>query len=364
MSVSVPLEEVLCGSADSQMRGEAFEGHQAVPNASHRRVRMQMPDSANHTKQSDYKSFTTAHIPHHERLEYWEAHNAEALIGLDIRPLHAQTLEAQQRNRESSTTRAAKVLGSSQLIERSEEMIRKYPTESVALFFCTQGDSFYSDVHGTHLLHAGQMLICDADKPFIRGFGVGVSEMVLTVTMNEFTKVSGGKPLENAQKFTFGSPRDQQPRIAAATRLAQWIDDALGSTDQPGEISEDDCLSWLEVLFQGSGNDSTQLFEKAQHFIDVHLSSPDLRRTDVAGFLHMSERHIARLFAANDTSFSRELLMKRIDAAKFLLSAEPHTSIAEISRRCGFRSTPHFSRTFRELVGHSPTEARINVTRH
>lgn len=318
-----------------------------------------MPDSANGAEQNNFKSFTTQHIPHHERLEYWEAHNADALIGLDIRPLHAQTLEAQQRNRESPTTRAAKVLGSSQLIERSPDMIRKHPTEAVALFFCTQGDSFFCDENGTQLLHAGQVLACNADSTFIRGFGVGVSEMVLTVSMEEFTKISGGESLTNPKKITFGHSPDRQPRIAAATRLAQSVDNALSTTDHPTEVFEEDCLSWMETLFQGAGKDSTQLFEQAQHFMNVHLSSPDLRRTDISRLLHISERQVARLFAAHDTSFSAEILMKRIHAAKFLLNAEPQTPIGDIARRCGFRSTPHFSRTFREAVGYSPTEARI-----
>src|SRR5699024_904846 len=114
----------------------------------------------------------------------------DALIGLDIRPLHDQTLEAQQQNRQSDSIRLAKVHGSSQLIERSTEMIRKHPTESVALFLCTQGDSFYTDENGSQLLQAGQMLACNADSSFVRGFGVGVHEMVLTIRMDEFLSIS------------------------------------------------------------------------------------------------------------------------------------------------------------------------------
>lgn len=127
-----------------------------------------MPDNANGATPHNFKSFSTDHIPHNERLEYWEAHNADALIGLDIRPLHDQTLEARQQNQLSSTIRAAKVFGSSQLIERSPEMIRKHPTEAVALFFCTHGDSFYTDEHGTHVLQAGQPLVCNADSSCTR----------------------------------------------------------------------------------------------------------------------------------------------------------------------------------------------------
>lgn len=317
-----------------------------------------MPESANGAKENNFKVFSTEHIPHHERLEYWEAHNADALIGLDIRPLHAQALDAQQHNRESPTTRAAKVLGSSQLIERSPDMIRKHPTEAMALFFCMQGDSFFSDEHGTHFLHAGQVLACNADSTFIRGFGVGVSEMVLTVSMEEFTTLANGESLAQPRKFTFGPSPDHQPRSAAATRLAQWVNNALTATNHPDEIVEEHYLSLIERLFQGAGQDSTQLFEQAQRFLNIHLSSPDLRRTDIARLLHISERQVARLFAANDTSFSREISMKRIQAADYLLHAEPHTPVADIARRCGFRSTAHFSRTFRSVMGYSPTEAR------
>ena len=306
----------------------------------------------------DFKSFSTENIPHHERLEYWEAHNADALIGLDIRPLHTRTLTAQQRNRESPTIRLAKVRGSSQLIERSPEMIRKHPTEAVALFFCTHGDSFYSDEHGSHILQAGQMLACNADTTFIRGFGVGVSEMVMTVHMEEFLQISGGKPLDKAEKFTFGNAPDHRPKSAAARRIAQWIDQALSATGQESADTSDTYLDLLEILFHTRGDDAAQVFEQAQYFMNLYLDDPGFRRTDLAGLLQVSERQVARLFAAHQTSFSQELVTRRIRAAEQLLLAEPQTTVSDIARRCGFGSTAHFSRTFRETVGHSPTEAR------
>lgn len=318
-----------------------------------------MPGNKNAAPQSNFKSFTTAHIPQHERVEFWEAHNADALIGLDIRPLHTQTLEAQQHNRETSKTRAAKVLGSSQLVERSPKMIRKYPTEAIALFFCTRGDSFYSDENGTHLLHAGQLLACNADKPFIRGFGVGVSEMVLTVSMDEFAKLSGGNSLHSPKKFTFGAGPDAEHRLPAATQLARLVDQALKANNDPVEMAEGEILSWLEPLFRDGKQNASETFLQAQHFLDLNLSRPDLRRTDIARLLHMSERQVARVFAENDTSFSRELLLKRVQAARAILKSESHTPVVEIARRCGFRSTPYFSRAFRKAIGHSPTEERV-----
>ena len=320
-----------------------------------------MPGQNTTETDGNFKSFSTAHIPHHERVEFWEAHNADALIGLDIRPLHTQTLEAQQHNRETSQIRAAKVLGSSQLVERTPEMIKEHPTESVALFFCTQGDSFYSDESSTHVLQAGQLLACDADRPFLRGFGVGVSEMVLTVSMDAYTQITRGKPLTSPVKLTFGSSLDTDGCPTAATQLARLVDGALSAPDEHAATFEDQTLSWLESLFNEGSPDLTQLFQQAQHFMEVNLAHPNLRRSDLARWLHLSERQVGRVFSAQGTSFSNELLLRRVQAARSILQAEPHVSIADVARRCGFGSTSYFSRSFRKIVGHSPTAERAQM---
>ena len=43
-------------------------------------------------------SFSTAQIPASHRIEYWESHNAKALIGLDIRTLENAPLVAEEVN--------------------------------------------------------------------------------------------------------------------------------------------------------------------------------------------------------------------------------------------------------------------------
>lgn len=319
-----------------------------------------MPKLSDQTNDHEFKYFTTRHIPAQERLEYWEAHNSDALIGLDIRPLHEQSLNAEQRNLLFPAVRAATVHGSSQLVERSPSMIRRHPTEAVALFFCLQGDSFFCDDNGTEVLQAGQMLACNADSTFIRGFGAGVSEMVLTIQMEDFIRLSGGESLTQPKKFTFGLSPGSAPATTAANRLASWVDNTLNNMDISAANIQDDCLSWVEMLFQGVEHDTVRLYEMAHQFLNVQVSNPRLRRTDVAHRLGVSERQVARLFATHNTSFTRELTTKRINAARSLLTSEPHTPILEIARRCGFRSTSHFSRTFREATGLSPKEFREN----
>lgn len=317
-----------------------------------------MPERNVSLVQQDFKSFTTRHVPTHERIDYWEAHNSDALIGLDIRTLNDQALTAEQYNRLLPTIRAAKVRGSSQLVERTPEMIRKYPTDEVALFFCLQGDSFFCDQNGTQVLHAGQVLACNADTTFIRGFGSGVSEMVLTIQMEEFIKLSGGDSLATPKKFAFGPSLENQPSTTPARRLASWVHNAIDINNTLTPLSQDDCLSWVEMLFQGAGRDAVQLYEAAQQTIHLNLSNPNFRRSDVAHRLQISERQVARLFSKRNTSFSQEVTLSRVEASRALLAAEPQAPVSSIARRCGFRSTAHFSRTFREVLGYSPSQLR------
>ena len=63
--------------------------------------------------------FSTAQIPSKNRIEYWEAHNAKALIGLDIRTLEDTPLMAEEINLHLPALRFAGVKGSSQIVERS-----------------------------------------------------------------------------------------------------------------------------------------------------------------------------------------------------------------------------------------------------
>src|SRR5699024_458188 len=139
-------------------------------------------------------------------------------------------------------------------------MIRKYPTDEVALFFCLQGDSFFCDQNGTQVLHAGQVLACNADTTFIRGFGSGVSERVLTIQMEEFIKLSGGDRLTAPKMFAFGPFLENQPNISPAKLLASWVDEATHINNTSTTLAQNDWLSLVEMLFRGAEHDDVQLY--------------------------------------------------------------------------------------------------------
>ena len=83
------------------------------------------------------------------------------------------------------------------------------------------------------------------------------------------------------------------------------------------------------------------------------------RISDLATGLAMSDDHFIRAFRQSvGTSPHRHLVTLRMEQAKHLLKAQPHTSVGEVSRACGFTSTAHFTLQFRRATGVTPSEWR------
>jgi AraC-like DNA-binding protein len=78
----------------------------------------------------------------------------------------------------------------------------------------------------------------------------------------------------------------------------------------------------------------------------------------LARVAHMSEAHFIRTFRATfGETPHRYLQRRRVERAMFLLR-QTEDSVTEICLDVGFTSLGTFSRTFREIVGKSPSEYR------
>lgn len=82
---------------------------------------------------------------------------------------------------------------------------------------------------------------------------------------------------------------------------------------------------------------------------------------ELAGLVQLSRRQLERLFQRHiQCSPSRYYLHLRLSRAKQLL-IQTNLSIIEISIACGFVSTPHFSKCYRDYYGIPPREERVGM---
>ncbi|RAP75205.1 helix-turn-helix domain-containing protein [Paenibacillus montanisoli] len=96
---------------------------------------------------------------------------------------------------------------------------------------------------------------------------------------------------------------------------------------------------------------------QAKSFIHERYAE-DWTLNELAEHVNVTPEHLIRLFNAHEnTTPIKYLWHYRVRQAVEMLSATDHP-VAEISQRCGFKSTVHFSRCLKQRTGKSPSEIR------
>jgi AraC family transcriptional regulator len=92
---------------------------------------------------------------------------------------------------------------------------------------------------------------------------------------------------------------------------------------------------------------------QAIEYINEYLSQ-DIKLTDLAALLDMSQFHFSRRFKKSmGISPHQYLIEQRVERAKQLL-ARSDLSIADVALQCGFNSQSHLGQWFRQLTGITP----------
>jgi AraC-like DNA-binding protein len=290
-------------------------------------------------------SFSTAGLPEAQRIVLWEDHNAHALIGLRCRMLGEATFDATELNLQLEQVHLARVRGNAHVVERPPELIRSHPADAIAVYLTLVGEAFFYHDDGVRTLQPGQVLICDADRPFIRGFSRGLEELAIKVPRPLFRELTGLGSLSTPLV------RDFARGDVAARTLARLVDRAL--RPEGGEpVDERTALGLLASMAGGSPVDpGTVHLANARAFIEDHLTDAGLSAARVAAGIGISERHLSRAFASTGTSVPQFVLARRLEHARALLASAPQTPVGEVAARSGFGSATRFSQAFRARFG-------------
>ena len=104
------------------------------------------------------------------------------------------------------------------------------------------------------------------------------------------------------------------------------------------------------------GNRSGKLVV-AVELMEANSKEP-ISQEELAEYVGLSRRQLQRLFQRHLLCApSRYYLQLRLQRARELLQ-QTNLSLVEISSLCGFVSTSHFSKSYKEQFGHSPSNER------
>ena len=95
--------------------------------------------------------------------------------------------------------------------------------------------------------------------------------------------------------------------------------------------------------------------------IRQHMSEGDLTNDTLAGYMGMSVSQLRRkIFALTGDNISIYVVRVRISKAKILLKGSPQLKVGEVAARCGYYDISHFSKTFKQECGMTPTQYRYS----
>jgi AraC-like DNA-binding protein len=294
--------------------------------------------------------FSTVGLPGARRVELWETHNATALIGLDV---HARdSLEATELNVRLPQIQLARVVASAHAVERTADVIDHSPADAIAVYLTLRGDAWFADRDGTRSLRPGNMLICETDQPFARGFTRGLEELVIKVPRAVWVARTGAAFPHGPAIGAFGGQDPYGQSLARVVGRAARKQRAV-----PAE--ENLVLDLVAALAAGRNTARTAAHRAAaKSFIEEHLTDASLGAGQVAAAIGISERQLSRIFAADGTSVPRHILARRLQLAYSILShgtashGEGGTeTVADVAARCGFTSVTYFSHVFRAHFG-------------
>jgi AraC-like DNA-binding protein len=293
--------------------------------------------------------FSTAGLPEARRVELWESHNASALIGLAVRA--DRPLEATEVNVQLPRVQLARVAGSPHAVSRTADAIRRDPADAIAVYLMLRGDSWFRTRSGTHVVRAGTAVVCEADRPFARGFALGLEELVVKVPHAALAGVTDIR----------------EPRMTSLTGdpYTRALVRAAGRATAGHAVPADEAtvLDLVSVLIAGRRASQTVSHRAAARaYIEDHLTEPGLGAARIAAAIGISERQLSRVFAADGTSVPRHILLRRLHRAHALLAGPAGDApVAEVAARCGFTSAAYFSHAFAEHFGRRASEVRAGA---
>lgn len=148
-----------------------------------------------------------------------------------------------------------------------------------------------------------------------------------------------------ARKYSPGTPRTYM--------RAAGVKEALDAFEQG-------LVQMADSLFAVRSGNFRDPMEEAKAYIDGNLSE-DISLDQVAAMVGLTPTYFSALFKkmTNET-FVKYRINKRMERAKELL-AVPHIRIVDVASEVGYEDYPHFTKTFKKIVGLSPSDYRIGL---
>jgi AraC-like DNA-binding protein len=214
-----------------------------------------------------------------------------------------------------------------------------------------------------------------------RGFALGPDECVLIDSTEPYfftsSECAAGTSLQIPQRWLqswIAAPQDGVAKVlsgatpwqrALLATLSALNPKSVQDLPLPGEVVCEQVASLLTLAMSPSSAEAAadrnrKLLPQITQTLRENAHDEALSPAKVARIQGISKRYLHALFAAEGTTFGKELMSIRLERARRHLGDPQlrNLSISQIAWRCGFTCSSHFARRFQQRYGVSPRALR------
>ena len=307
------------------------------------------------------RSWSTATTRPKERFSYWHEAVCEAVLNVATENPPERDFEGDIAAVEFGDLRFARFEATRHEIVRTRRHVDRAASEHMLVSLQQSGRSLLSQFDRSCELHAGEVGIIDAARPFHISFPGDVRRAIAVLprplVLARAPWLARNEPIRIGADFAFlDLLRDYLLRLSAA-------DSRIGESE--AALLTDNLCNLL-ALATGRPTHRHRSWTRELEadallsFMRRNLADPALTPDRAATHLGVSVRTIHNRFEDVGQSFGRWLLDARLEACHRTLSSAGarHLAISAIAFGWGFNDLSHFNKAFRARFGMTPGQVR------
>jgi AraC-like DNA-binding protein len=314
------------------------------------------------------ESFSTAELPPHRRLEYWNDLTGSAFTPLVTDPVDRRAFAGRLTRTQVGQIRIAEARSEPAIVRHSRQHVARTRDASFMLCLQLDGVSVNRQQGREAILHYGDFHLLDSSRPYEVSFQQSNRMLVLSVPHPELTRRmpnpesvvgiamsgrSGVSGLLSSLLCNFWQQRRTGDETYLSPRFSEAILDLVASAYA--------CITANAV--DGSSIAIARR-EQIRSYIETHLHDPALTPGSVAAAVHLSPRSLHQLFEADGETVGAYILRRRLEECARAMgdASQRSRTVTEIAFLHGFNNASHFGRVFRERYQATPSDYRRRST--
>jgi AraC family transcriptional regulator, positive regulator of tynA and feaB len=314
------------------------------------------------------ETFSTAELPPHRRLEYWNDLTGSAFTPLVTEPVDRRAFVGRLTRTKVGDIRLAEARSEPAIVRHSRQHVAR--TRDALFMLCLQldGVSVNRQQGREAVLRYGDFHLLDSSRPYEVSFQQPNRMLVLSVPHPELARRmpnpeslvgiamsgrSGVSGLLSSLLCNFWQQRRTGDETFLSPRFSEAILDLVAS-------------AYASITAAAPEGSSIAIARREQirSYIETHLHDPALTPGSVAAAVHLSPRRLHQLFEADGETVGAYILRRRLEECARAISdaSQRSRTVTEIAFLHGFNNASHFGRVFRERYKSTPSDYRRRST--